>query len=384
MQPALVEPILLGIAALGLVVALGAFAIGFPRSVRESARRRAREAARGPAAPSRAAAVVAPASPALPAPPEPEEAPDAAFLRSLRRTRSAVAGRLQQLLRGAPALDPATLDRVEEVLFAADLGVRTAETLMQSAREARHPDRLRAALEARALAILRAVPAGEAVHGRPHVVLVVGVNGSGKTTTIGKLAARHLALGERVLIAACDTFRAAAIDQLEIWAHRVGATLVKGKPGGDPASVAFDALQAGKGRGADTVIVDTAGRLQTDQGLMDELRKIARVVKKEIPDAPHEVLLVLDANTGQNAIRQAQQFKAAVEVTGIVLTKLDGTAKGGVVLGIAEETGIPVRWVGVGEGVHDLREFDPELFVRALFAEEREGRGGGEELRAGA
>jgi fused signal recognition particle receptor len=203
---------------------------------------------------------------------------------------------------------------------------------------------------------------------RPHVLLVVGVNGSGKTTTIGKLASRWTGEGRKVVVAAGDTYRAAAIEQLAIWAQRSGAQLVRGEPGGDPAAVAFDALKCARAESADVLIIDTAGRLQTDQGLMDQLAKIARVVRKEVADAPHETLLVVDGNTGQNAIRQAQEFSRAVPVTGIALTKLDGTAKGGVVLGIAQEVGIPVRWIGLGERVEDLDEFSPETFVRELFA----------------
>jgi fused signal recognition particle receptor len=188
--------------------------------------------------------------------------------------------------------------------------------------------------------------------------------------------------GKRVLVAAADTFRAAATDQLEIWAERAGAEIVRGAPGGDPAAVAFDAVRAANTKGFDVVLVDTAGRLQTHRGLMDELSKIARAVQKQLPSAPHEVLLVLDANTGQNAIRQAEEFTRATDVTGIVLAKLDGTAKGGVVLGISQELGVPVTYVGVGEGIDDLVDFDPEAFVRALF--EREGEGNGEAVRPGA
>ncbi len=395
MAEPLVEIILLGMAGLGGLLALAAAVLGFPRAVREASRRAPEIAASiepQPEAPRAEPVVAAPIEAPLEPPARVEPAQralevdrGAVFRRSLRNTRAALVGRLAQLLRGASSLDAPTLERIEELLFGADLGVRTADRLLESARESGSPDRVRGALERRALEILNAVGREQrAPAGVPRVVLVVGVNGSGKTTTIGKLAAHRREAGERVLLAAGDTFRAAAIEQLEIWAERVGVELVKGKPGGDPASVAFDAIQAGRSRGSDSVIIDTAGRLQTDAGLMDELRKIARVVKKEIPDAPHEVLLVLDANTGQNAIRQAHEFAAAVDVTGIVLTKLDGTAKGGVVLGIAEEVGIPVRWVGIGEGAGDLREFDAELFVRALFADEREGEDGGEELRAGA
>jgi fused signal recognition particle receptor len=202
---------------------------------------------------------------------------------------------------------------------------------------------------------------------KPHVVLVLGVNGSGKTTTIGKLAARYRAAGQRVVMGAGDTFRAAAIEQLEIWAERVDCEVVKGQAGGDPAAVAFDTVKVAVARGFDVAIIDTAGRLQTKAPLMEELRKIARVIGRDCPGAPHEVLLVLDANTGQNAIAQARVFTEAAGVTGLVLAKLDGTAKGGVLVGLADEFGIPVRYVGVGEAPEDLRDFDAEEFVDALF-----------------
>jgi fused signal recognition particle receptor len=201
-----------------------------------------------------------------------------------------------------------------------------------------------------------------------HVVLVLGVNGSGKTTTIGKLAARHRAQGRHVLLGAGDTFRAAAIEQLQAWGERVGCEVIAGTAGGDPAAVAFDTVKAAVARGADVAIVDTAGRLQTQRPLMEELAKIARVIGRELPGAPHEVLLVLDANTGQNALSQAKLFTQAARVTGLVLTKLDGTAKGGVIVGLADEFGIPVRYVGVGESALDLRDFDAQEFVDALFA----------------
>ena len=264
---------------------------------------------------------------------------------------------------------------------------RTADDLLGIARDAGSPDRVKERLQARALEILQATegrPGSDPeCGGPPRVVLVVGVNGSGKTTTVGRLAALARTRGERVLIAAADTFRAAAIDQIAVWAERAGVELVRGSPGGDPAAVAFDAVEAALARGVDLVLVDTAGRLQTHAGLMDELTKISRVIGRKLPGAPHEVLLVLDANTGQNAIRQAHEFSRAVGVTGIVLAKLDGTAKGGVVLGIAQEVGIPVRFVGIGEGLRDLCEFDAEAFVRALFASEvREASEGPEPARA--
>jgi len=287
----------------------------------------------------------------------------------LRRTRGALTDRLENLLRGRASLDQQTLDEVEAILYGADLGVRTAEELLGAVRRLRSPDEVRPLLAAKAQELLAKLPSAIVpTLETPHVILVVGVNGSGKTTSIGKLAARYARAGKRVIVAAGDTYRAAAIEQLSVWAERAGVEIAKGNPGGDPASVAFDALKAARARGLDVVIVDTAGRLQTDQGLMDELAKIQRVMRKEVMSAPHEVLLVLDANTGQNAIRQAQEFKKAVAVSGIVLTKLDGTARGGVVLGIAQEVGVPVRYVGLGESLDDLADFDPHAFVEALFA----------------
>jgi fused signal recognition particle receptor len=286
----------------------------------------------------------------------------------LRRTRGAFTERLERLLRGRTSLDAATLDELEAILYGADLGVRTAEELLAAVRGLRSPDEVRPLLAAKVQALLATLPSAVIETSEtPHVILVVGVNGSGKTTSIGKLAARYARAGKRVIVAAGDTYRAAAIEQLAVWAERAGVEIVKGAPGGDPASVAFDALRTARTRGLDVVIVDTAGRLQTDQGLMDELAKIQRVMRKEMASAPHEVLLVLDANTGQNAIRQAQEFKKAVAVSGIVLTKLDGTARGGVVLGIAQEVCLPVRYVGLGESLEDLADFDAHAFVDALF-----------------
>ncbi len=361
--------------AVGLTGALVCFAIAFPRAVRElrASEAKAADPAKAPATSSAAPDLVESKEQV----PEDAEAsaPRPPDLRTgLRESRRAFVGRLEQLLHGRPELDAETLDDIENLLFGADLGVRTADDLLGIAREAGSPDRVKECLQARALEILAATerePGPElGPVGSLRVVLVVGVNGSGKTTTIGRLAARARAQGKRVLIAAADTFRAAAIDQVAVWAERAEVELVKGVPGGDPAAVAFDAVEASLARGIDLVLVDTAGRLQTQAGLMDELTKISRVIGRKLPGAPHEVLLVLDANTGQNAIRQAHEFSRAVGVTGIVLAKLDGTAKGGVVLGIAQEVGIPVRFVGVGEGLWDLCEFDAEAFVRALFAAE--------------
>jgi fused signal recognition particle receptor len=334
----------------------------------------------GPA-PSVAAPPAAPAVPPAPAPlaepPAPAPRPARLFDR-LARTRSALVGGLGRLLAGR-RLEGDVLEELEALLFNADLGVKTAESLIEAVRAKAaggDADDLRRVLREAILAKLRPVQATEpplAVAGTPHVVLVLGVNGTGKTTTIGKLAARHAAEGRRVVLGAGDTFRAAAIEQLEIWGERVGCEVVKGVAGGDPAAVAFDTVKAARARGADVAIIDTAGRLQTKAPLMEELRKIVRVIGRECPGAPHETLLVLDANTGQNAVTQARVFTEAAGVTGLVLTKLDGTAKGGVLVGLADEFGIPVRWVGVGEGVEDLRPFRAEEFVEALFAAEEGG-----------
>jgi fused signal recognition particle receptor len=300
----------------------------------------------------------------------------------LEKTRSGFMARLNALFAGGKVVDDAVLADLEEVLFTADIGVRTATGLLESAREKvrrkelADPDRLKAALRqeiARIVSLEGRLDGGEgtlaAGAARPWVILVVGVNGSGKTTTVGKLAAKLRDGGSKVLLGAGDTFRAAAGEQLEIWAERVGAPIVRGKEGADPASVCFEAVQRGAAEGADVVICDTAGRLHTKTPLMEELKKVKRVVAKAAPGAPHEVLLVLDATNGQNAIAQARQFHEALGVTGIVLTKLDGTAKGGVIIGICAELKIPVRFVGVGETVADLKPFAPAEFVEALFAE---------------
>jgi fused signal recognition particle receptor len=299
----------------------------------------------------------------------------------LEKTRGGFMARLNALFAGGKAVDEGVLADLEQVLFTADIGVRTATKLLDTARERvkrkelADPERLKAALRdeiARILALdgaadgaARPLRVGDA---RPWVVMVVGVNGSGKTTTIGKLASKLVAGGHSVLLGAGDTFRAAAGEQLEIWAERVGVPVVRAKEGTDPASVCFEAVQRGAAERADVVLCDTAGRLHTKAPLMEELKKVKRVIGKAAPGAPHEVLLVLDATNGQNAIAQARQFHEALGVTGIVLTKLDGTAKGGVVIGICDELRIPVRYVGVGETVADLKPFAPGEFVEALFA----------------
>lgn len=284
--------------------------------------------------------------------------------------------RIADVVRGRTRLDEAELEEIERILIEADIGVDVALHLVEALR-----GRVRAeglpeggviqVLREEVLRVLGApgarTKASVPPPGAPGVTLVVGVNGVGKTTTIGKLAARQSAVGKRVVLAACDTFRAAAIDQLAVWADRSGAHLVRPQTGADPASVAFDAMSAARARGADAVIVDTAGRLHTKVNLMEELKKVCRVIQKAQPDAPHETLLVLDATTGQNAIAQARQFHAALGLTGLVLTKLDGTAKGGIVIAISHSLNIPVRMVGLGEGIDDLQDFDPKAFVDALF-----------------
>jgi fused signal recognition particle receptor len=298
----------------------------------------------------------------------------------LEKTRGGFMARLNALFAGGALVDDAVLADLEEVLFTADIGVRTATRLLESAREKvrrkelADPDKLKAVLREEIARILDLD--GTAADGatplqvgaaRPWVVMVVGVNGSGKTTTVGKLASKLKASGHSVLLGAGDTFRAAAGEQLEVWADRVGAPVVRGKDGADPASVCFEAVQRGVDEKVDVVLCDTAGRLHTKTPLMEELKKVKRVIGKAAEGAPHEVLLVLDATNGQNAIAQARQFHEALGVTGLALTKLDGTAKGGVIIGICDELKLPVRYVGVGETVDDLKAFSPRAFVEALF-----------------
>jgi fused signal recognition particle receptor len=306
--------------------------------------------------------------------PQPRDA--SALAPGLARTRSTgFIARLGQILSGRKELDPSIVDEIEKVLLTADIGVKTSQKLLEeirgslTRRELKDPDAVWAFLRQRSAEML-AIPAPEIdfSSAHPFVLLVVGVNGSGKTTTIGKLAAKLSGEGKRVLLAAGDTFRAAAAEQLEIWSGRSQATLVRGKEGADPSSVIFDGVKRAVTEGFDVAIADTAGRLHTKTDLMQELQKIRRVIGKASAGAPHETWLVIDATSGQNAIAQAQIFTGDMSVTGIVLTKLDGTAKGGVILGIADQLKIPVRYVGVGERVEDLRRFDPEEFVEALFA----------------
>jgi len=297
----------------------------------------------------------------------------------LEKTRSSFFGKLNRLVRGKDTVDEEVLDQLEEVLVTSDVGVKTTLDIIGLVEERVARDRYVSTKELHAIvrdevgrllldhAPERPVDFGAVLHHRPHVIMIVGVNGVGKTTTIGKMAYRYRQAGRNVLLGAADTFRAAAIEQLGVWAERAAVPLIKQKHGSDPAAVAFDTLDAARRRDVDVVIIDTAGRLHTQGGLMDELSKIKRVMGRQVAEAPHEVLLVLDASTGQNAIRQAEEFTKSVDVTGLVLTKLDGTAKGGIVIGISNEFQIPVKYIGVGEQIEDLQVFDRKRFVEALF-----------------
>ena len=295
--------------------------------------------------------------------------------KGLTKTRENFTHSIERLIIGYADIDDDLIDELEETLLMADVGVKTTEMLIASVRkgirnkEIQTPDDLIPFLEKE---IVRILDRGESdtpmADCPPTVILVVGTNGVGKTTTIGKLSSYYRHQGKSVLLAAADTFRAAAIEQLEVWGKRADVQVIKHGEGSDPAAVVFDALQAAKARRTELVIVDTAGRLQTKSNLMQELEKIYRVIGREVPGAPHETLLVLDAGTGQNAISQAELFSQAAPVTGVVLTKLDGTAKGGVTIGITAQLDIPIKWIGVGEGIDDLRPFHAVDFVNALFA----------------
>lgn len=300
------------------------------------------------------------------------------FFRRLRqrlsRTRQALGSNIDRLFLGHKTIDLDLLDQLEELLITADLGVETSIEFIERTREKvkrkelTDPARLKAHLKEEMLALLAGVISPPLLTGmKPQVVMVIGVNGVGKTTTIAKLAHHDTQEGKKVMLVAADTFRAAAVEQLEIWGQRVGVPVIKQKTGADPAAVVFDGLQAALAREVDTVYIDTAGRLHTKINLMEELKKVRRTAEKKIMGAPHEVLLVLDATTGQNAISQARLFHEAIGVTGIVMTKLDGTAKGGVALGVVKETGLPIRFIGVGEQMDDLRPFDPEAYLEAII-----------------
>lgn len=290
----------------------------------------------------------------------------------LKKTRNAVMGQIDSMLKSFTKIDEELFEELEELLVMGDVGVPTAEKICDELRDRvkkegiKDPAMINSLLEE----IISDMLSGDEeldISTTPSIILVIGVNGVGKTTTIGKLANSLSKQGKKVLLAAADTFRAAAIDQLDIWAKRSGCEIIKQNEGSDPAAVIFDAISAAKARNADVIICDTAGRLHNKKHLMDELSKINRIIDRELPDAAKEKLLVLDATTGQNAVNQAEQFRQATGITGIVLTKLDGTAKGGVVLAIKEGLGIPVKYIGVGEQIDDLQPFDAKAFSRALF-----------------
>ena len=300
------------------------------------------------------------------------------FFKRLRerlfRTRENFAGRLDRLVLGKKTIDADVLEELEEILITSDLGVHTTQLLLGAVaekvkrRELSDPRKLRGQIREHVREVLAfPAPAWNPGAAHPFVIMVIGVNGVGKTTTIGKLAHRLKTEGREVLLVAADTFRAAAAEQLVLWGERAGAPVVRQKSGSDPSAVAYDGVDAAVARGVDVMLLDTAGRMHTKANLMDELKKIQRVVKKKIPDAPHEVLLVLDASTGQNALSQARLFKEGLGVTGLILTKLDGTAKGGIVVSICDELQVPVRYIGIGEAMEDLRPFDAEEFTQALF-----------------
>jgi len=295
----------------------------------------------------------------------------------LSKTKDGLVGRIKSVVNLHTKIDDELLEELEEVLIKADVGVGATERVIEGLKERVKSEKEKDSggvvdlLKDEVAQILRSENHRESffdIDSNPLVIMVVGVNGTGKTTSIGKLAHTFEQTGRSVLIAACDTFRAAAIEQLEIWANRVGCEFIRSTPGADSASVAFDAVKAAKSRGIDVVIIDTAGRLHTKVNLMEELKKIKRVVTKAESEAPHEVLLVIDATTGQNGIQQVKVFDQALNLTGLILTKLDGTAKGGIVIAIAEEFKVPVRFVGLGESIEDLDEFSPADFVEELFA----------------
>ncbi len=297
--------------------------------------------------------------------------------RGLSKTRASLASTLGVVLSGISRLDPESIDDIEEALYMADIGPTTVEAVMEALRrgegEGESPStRVRSILLSLMEHPAQFPPAkGEgSPEGEPEIVFLVGVNGSGKTTTAGKLASRLAAEGRKVMFAAADTFRAAAGEQVEVWAERSGCHIVRHKEGADPGAVVFDAIASARARGADILLVDTAGRLHTKKNLMDELIKVRRVAERQLPGAPHEILLVLDATSGQNALAQVREFGPALGVTGLVVTKLDGSAKGGVLIGAVHESGLPVRWIGVGEGTYDLLPFDAKAFTDALFEAE--------------
>ncbi len=296
--------------------------------------------------------------------------------RSLEKTRDTLFGRVKELVTRKVTFDAETLDEIEAILIASDMGVDAAGEITERLRRTLRGERIAPGqmdavengIRDSLIDLLggQGTTAADRLCGKPHVVMVVGVNGTGKTTSVGKLAWMYRELGKSVLLGAADTYRAAAVEQLSVWAGRLGVQVIKQGHGADPAAVAFDSLQAARARGADVLIVDTAGRLHTKSNLMEELKKIRRALQKVDPEAPHETLLVLDANTGQNGLRQAQEFLQTVQVSGLFLAKLDGTAKGGIVVAIKRALGIPVQFIGTGETLQDIEEFDPQAFAAAL------------------
>ncbi len=313
---------------------------------------------------------------------ETEEEPEQDFFSrlslGLSKTRRGILQNLESVF-SSGRVDDAAWDEFEEILIMSDMGVSTTAKLREkvssavAAGDSGDMEKIKTLLEKEILDILRGVesPVAE-LSAKPAVFMVAGVNGVGKTTSIGKIANRFTQDGKKVMVAAADTFRAAAVEQLGVWAERVGSDFLRGQTGADPSAVAYDAVKASVSRGIDLLIVDTAGRVHTKTGLMDELKKLRRVIARELEGAPHETLLVVDATTGQNAVEQARVFGEAIGITGIVLTKLDGTAKGGIIVAIAEQLGLPVKYIGVGEGLGDLREFDAEQFTKALFTSDKE------------
>ena len=290
----------------------------------------------------------------------------------LSKTKKALFGGIEDLFKRFRRVDEDLFDELEELLITSDVGVETTEELLDNLRERVKEEKIKEPEEIKKIlyAELRSmIGEGDALHlsTKPSVILVIGVNGVGKTTSIGKMAAELKSQKKKVIVAAADTFRAAAAEQLAVWCERAGVDLIRQGAGADPAAVVFDTIQAAKSRGSDVLIVDTAGRLHNKKNLMDELAKINRVIARELPDADRENLLVLDATTGQNAVIQAREFKEAAEITGLILTKLDGTAKGGIILSIRRELDIPVKFVGVGEGIGDMKPFDADEFAEALF-----------------
>ena len=296
------------------------------------------------------------------------------FDKGLQKTKRSFFEKISRAVAGKSRVDDDTLDAIEEALVESDMGVDTTLKVIDALEERVHKDKymsfdeLVGMLREEIGSLMEAnVHPAPAVTAKPYVVLVVGVNGVGKTTTIGKLAAKFKAEGKKVTLGAADTFRAAAVDQLQIWADRAGVDIVRQQMGSDPASVAYDTVKSAVAKGSDVVLIDTAGRLHNRVDLMNELSKIRNVIRKVVPDGPHEVLLVLDASTGQNAFQQAREFSRATDITALAVTKIDGTAKGGVVVGLVDNFRVPVKYLGVGEGIDDLKDFDLEEFVSALF-----------------